>query len=132
MTRPKALGGQPPTYIGDMLLELDKAAKQVKKLTDALRALNLSEADWKEIISGLKLDPELRRMVVGNDILTDMIEVLSMVPDMAQSRLERELEARGHSLHRIRQSISQNAGLRKKVEWSDAKRTKLRAVKQKQ
>lgn len=118
--------------IGELLDEFQKVANRYQELVKALRAFDLSENDWEEMISSFRLDPEIRKLVVGNDIITDMMEILGRVKDMNVTKLEKELEARGHSLHRIRQSISQNAGLGKKVEWADAKRTKLTAVRPKQ
>jgi len=117
--------------IGPLLLKLQAAAEDVEKLTNSLKALNLSDSDWKDIQSAFKLSPEIRRLVVGNDCLTDMIEYLESIPsrEATVDQIERELLGRGQDLHRIRQSISQNAGLKKKVCWADAKKSRLRLVK---
>jgi|SRR6185312_15715094 len=117
--------------IGAMLIELQNAAKTVDKLTASLKALDLSDNDWKEIVSGLRLSPEVRRIVVGNDCITDMVEYLESLPNHEASvdQVERELIARGQEQHRIRQSISQNAGLKKRICWADSKKSRIKLVK---
>ena len=113
------------------MIELQNAAKTVDKLTASLKALDLSDNDWKEIVSGLRLSPEVRRIVVGNDCITDMVEYLESLPNHEASvdQVERELIARGQEQHRIRQSISQNAGLKKRICWADSKKSRIKLVK---
>jgi len=118
-------------HLGPLLLKLQEAAETVDNLTASLKSLNLSDDDWKDILSGFKLSPEIRRRVVGNDCITDMVEYLESLPNHEASveQVERELLNRGQEQHRIRQSISQNAGLKKRICWADSKKSRIKLVK---